>query len=106
RHAVLGRKLPCPPPDYLKQVEHRLADIANQRAGGPQQFEREANAARARVLEEYEQKAGQNPFFGAISGQFGFADALKTPVTGLYQEHTGRKEEIGALLDFAVLQHL
>jgi hypothetical protein len=106
RHAVLGRELPCSPADYLKELEYRLADIARKRAGGPEQFEREGNAARARALEEYQQMAGQNPFFGAVFGQLGFADALKAPATGLYQEHTGRNEEIGALLDFAVLQHL
>jgi hypothetical protein len=109
RHNVLGRELPGPPADYVKELEQRLADIAEKRAGGAQQFEREASAARARALEEFEQfeqKARQNPLFGHLLGQLGFADALKTSVTGLYQEHTGRNEEIGALLDFAVLQHL
>jgi hypothetical protein len=106
RHAVLGRELPCPPDNFLKELEDRLADIARMRAGGPEQFEHEANAARARALEEYEQKAGQNPLFAAVMGQLGFADALKAPATGFYQEHTGRNDEIGALLDFAVLQHL
>src|SRR5262249_8263625 len=106
RHAVLGRELPCPPADYLKELEHRLADIARKRAGGSEQWEREGNAARARALEEYEQQASENPFFGAVLGQLGFADALKAPATGLYQEHTGRNEEIGVQLDFAVLQHV
>jgi hypothetical protein len=106
RHAVLGNELPGPLADTLKVMEDRLAAITRERAGGPQQFEREANAARAQALEEYQQEAGQNPLFGQLFGQLGFADALQTPVTGLYQEHFGRNEEIGTLLDFAVLEHL
>src|SRR5262249_31873726 len=74
RHAILGRQLPA---DYLKYVERRLVDIAKERAGGAEQFEREANAVRARAREELEQQTGQNPFLDALLGQLGFADALQ-----------------------------
>jgi hypothetical protein len=106
RHAALGRELHCPPARYLNELDQRLDDIAGKRAGGQEQFEREGNAARARALEEYEQNASQNPLLSALFGQLGFVDALRAPVTGGYEELHGRNEELGVLLEFAVLQHL
>jgi hypothetical protein len=107
RHAVLGRQLRCSPADYVKELDQLLAEIAAKRAGGPQQFEREVTATRAQALKEFEQmQAGQSSLLGALLGQLGYADALKGPATAAYDEYSGRNQEIGELLDFAVLEHV
>lgn len=106
RHAILGRNLPSPLREYLNIVEQRLADIRKMRAGGPKLFEQEATAGRKKALEEYEQALGQNPLFDSLLGQLKYAEALQAPATGLYQQHLGRNEEIGDMLNFAVFEHL
>src|SRR5262245_13731947 len=99
RHVILGRELHR---DYLKGVEQRLAGIRKERAGGRGQIDQKVKASRANALKEFEQASSENSLLGGLLGQLGFGDALNAPATVSYQQHPGRNEEIGALLNFAV----